>query len=227
MIPQDFPNGKLWMSGEPLEAAARQATWAHDPVHSVLVILTVVLIIIFIRDFFILWSPILRCLVRAKANIEMEHSVQLARTRNRAALLAALPMWLVAERFSLVSDSMWVTLGIVAGYLLLRRVVAGLVLPAKIGSENRLAVRRALYTYSIVLAAAMLLTVGVWTIFPWDEGVMRWILIGLTGATILLSTVHEGQILRMNCRAFLSFLYLCALEIVPAAALALASVFAA
>ena len=101
---QDFPGGKLWMSDEPLEAIAREASWSQDPVHSVIALAAIVLLIVFMRDYFILWTPISRCLFRAKANIEMEHSIQLARTRNRAALLMLLPMWLIAERFSLLSE---------------------------------------------------------------------------------------------------------------------------
>ena len=148
---QDFPNGLLWMSERPLEPVPIEASWAHDPVHSVLAILTIVLLIVFMRDFFILGGPVSRCLARGKANIELEHSIQLARTRNRAALLALLLMWLAADRFSLVSESMWLTLAIVAGYLLLRRIVAAILPAGRLPSESRLAVRRALYTYSIVL----------------------------------------------------------------------------
>ena len=112
---QDFPNGRLWMSDEPLEVFVRETSWTQDPVHSVIALLAIVLLIIFIRDYFILWTPIMRCMVRAKANIEMEHSIQLARTRNRAALLMLLPMWLIAERFGIISGRMWLSLAIMAG----------------------------------------------------------------------------------------------------------------
>ena len=216
---QDFPNGKLWMSDEPLEAIAREASWAQDPLNSVLAILSIVLLIIFIRDFFILWTPIMRCLVRAKANIEMEHSFQLARTRNRAALLLVLPMLLISERFGLISESMWITLAVVAGYLVLKRLMSELVLPRRLPAEMRVAVRRALYTYFIVLAAIMLVTVGLWTQFRWDGDIMK-IVFGAEALAILaLSTLREGEILSSTFPPFVSFLYLCALEIVPAAGL--------
>ncbi|MBO4465890.1 MAG: hypothetical protein J5748_04355 [Bacteroidales bacterium] len=223
---QDFPNGKLWMSDEPLEALAREASWAQDPVHSVIALLAIVLLIIFMRDYFILWTPVMRCIFRAKANIEMEHSIQLARTRNRAALMMMLPMWLIAERFSIISERMWLSLAIMLGYLVLKRLVAEILLPSRLQAETRLAVRRALYTYSIVLAFTMMLTVGVWLLVGWDEGAMKWVFGIEAGVVLLLSMVREGEILSATYHPLVSFLYLCALEILPAAGLVAAAVLA-
>lgn len=221
---QDFPNGKLWMSDEPLEAIAREASWAQDPVHSVIAIAAIVLLIIFMRDYFILWTPVMRCLLRAKANVEMEHSIQLARTRNRAALLMLIPMWLIAERFSLISERMWLSLAIMVAYLILKRLMAEIILPRRIQGEVRLAVRRALYTYGIVLAFVMIATVGLWLLIDWDPSAMTWVFAAEAGAALLLSMLREGEILSANCRPFATFLYLCGLEAIPAAALAAAAI---
>ena len=223
---QDFPNGRLWMSDEPLETLVREASWAQDPVHSVVALLAIVLLIIFMRDYFILWTPVMRCMVRAKANVEMEHSIQLARTRNRAALLMLLPMWLIAERFSIISERMWLSLAIMLGYLVLKRLAAEIALPRKLSAEARLAVRRALYTYGIVLAFVMMMTVGLWMLVRWDAGAMMWVIVAEAGATLLLSMVREGEILSATYHPLVSFLYLCALEIVPAAGLVAAAVLA-
>ena len=176
------------------------------------------------RDFFILGGPISRCLARGKANVELEHSIQLARTRNRAALLALLPMWLAAERFSLLSESMWVTLAILAGYLILRRLVSAVLPAGRLPSESRLAVRRALYTYSIVLSALMTLTVGIWALVRWDTETMRYVFAAEAGVVLMLSFVREAQILNTVFRPFITFLYLCGLELIPAAGLVAASI---
>lgn len=224
---QDFPNGKLWMSDEPLEAIAREASWAQDPVHSVIAIAAIVLLIIFMRDYFILWTPVMRCLLRAKANVEMEHSIQLARTRNRAALLMLIPMWLIAERFSLISERMWLSLAIMVAYLILKRLMAEIILPRRIQGEVRLAVRRALYTYGIVLAFVMIATVGLWLLIDWDPSAMTWVFAAEAGVALLLSMLREGEILSANCRPFATFLYLCGLEAIPAAVLAAAAIVVA
>ena len=224
---QDFPNGRLWMSDEPLEAIVREASWSQDPVHSVIALLAIVLLIIFMRDYFILWTPIMRCMVRAKANVEMEHSIQLARTRNRAALLMMLPLWLIAERFTLLSEQMWLSLAIMLGYLVVKRLIAELLPLRRISSETRLAVRRALYTYGIVLAFVMMLTVGLWLLVGWDEGAMKWVFGIEAGAVLLLSMVREGEILRATYHHLVCFLYLCGLEAVPAAALVAAAMLVA
>ena len=224
---QDFPNGRLWMSDEPLQALAREASWSQDPVHSVIAILAIVLLIVFMRDYFILWTPVMRCLVRAKANVEIEHSIQLARTRNLAALLMLLPMWLIAERFSLLSERMWLSLAIMLGYLLVKRLIAEILLPSKLPAEVRLAVRRALYTYGIVLAFVMMATVGLWLLIHWDAEVMVWVFGAEAGATLLLSMARESEILSSTYRPLARFLYLCALELVPAAGLVAVGLVAA
>ena len=216
---QDFPGGKLWMSDEPLEAIAREASWSQDPVHSVIALAAIVLLIVFMRDYFILWTPISRCIFRAKANIEMEHSIQLARTRNRAALLMLLPMWLIAERFSLLSEQMWLSLAIMVGYLVVKRLIAELLPPRRLPAEARLAVRRALYTYGIVFAFVLMLTVGLWLLIRWDEAAMPWVVGIEAGAILLLSMIREGEILSTAYHPLVSFLYLCALELIPAAGL--------
>ena len=220
---QDFPSGKLWMSDEPLQALAHEASWAQDPVHSVIALVAIVLLIVFMRDYFILWTPVMRCLVRAKANLEIEHSIQLARTRNRVAIIMLLPMWLIAERFGLISGRMWVSLAIMLGYLVLKRLMAWIAMPRRLNAETGLAVRRALYTYCIVLAVVMLVTVGLWAIFGWDDGAMVWVFAAEAGAVLLLSMIREGEILSGTYHPLASFLYLCALEAVPAAALVAAA----
>ncbi|MBR6457214.1 MAG: hypothetical protein IKS71_01320 [Bacteroidales bacterium] len=223
---QEFPNGKLWMSDEPLGTLASEAAWSQDPVHSVIALAAIVLLIIFMRDYFIIWTPVMRCLFRAKANIEMEHSIQLARTRNRAALLMLLPIWLIADRFCLLSGQMWISLAILLGYLALKRLVAEFVLPRKLPAETRLAVRRALYTYGIALAFVMMVTVGLWLLIRWDPAAMSWVFGIEAGVILLLSMAREEEILSATYHPLVSFLYLCALEILPAACLVAAAVLA-
>ena len=221
---QDFPNGRLWMSDEPLQALAAETSWSQEPVNSVLALVAIVLLIVFIRDYFILWTPITRCLVRPKANVEMEHSVQLARTRNRASMIMALSMLLICDRFHLISSSMLISAGVLAGYVVLRRILSELLPHKRLSQEVRTAVRRTLYTFTIVLAAVMLVTVGLWALLHWDEGAMVWVFLAEAGAILLLSMAREGEILGATDHPLVSFLYLCALEILPAAGLIAAAV---
>ena len=137
-----------------------------------------------------------------------------------------LPMWLIAERFSIISERMWLSLAIMLGYLVAKRLIAELMPLRRITSETRLAVRRALYTYGIVLAFVMLLTVGLWMLVRWNEDAMIWVFAAEAGAILLLSMVREGEILSSTYHPLVSFLYLCALEIVPAAGLVAAAVLA-
>lgn len=216
---QDFPDGRLWMSDEPLEALARDVSWAQDPTNSVIALVATVLLIIFMRDYFILWTPILRCLVRPKANVEMEHSIQLARTRNRASFIMGLPILLIADRFGLISSSMLLSAGILTAYVFLRRIMSELLPHKRLNPELRTAVRRTWYTFTIVMAVVMLVTVGLWALFDWEDSVTAWVLTGEAVMMLLWSMIREAEILASVYHPLVCFLYLCGLEVVPASAL--------
>lgn len=215
----DFPNGALWLSLEPIRGTVSSPAWGHDLLHSSLLIASMVLIVVFLRDFFIVGVPVLRCMDTYKYNLELEHNIQLSRTRNRAAGLVFLPLWLVADRFCVLNESIWYSGLILVGYLLLRRIMSGVLPLHKVGSECRNALRRMLYTFSIPLCVAVLLVVGVNAFAGWSDGTMKTIIIVIFGLSLTLVMVQEFRILNLRYHPFVSFLYLCGLEFVPASAL--------
>lgn len=226
MIP-DFPNGALWLSTEPLRGAASSPVWGHDLLHSSLLIASMVLIVVFLRDFFIVGVPVLRCMDTYKYNLELEHNIQLSRTRNRAAGLVLMPLWLVADRFCVLNESIWYSGLILVAYLLLRRIMSGILPLHKVGSECRNALRRMLYTFSIPLCMVVLLVVGVNALVGWDDAAVRTVIIVIFGLNLTLVMVQELRILNLRYHPFVSFLYLCGLEFVPASALVAAALWLA
>ncbi len=218
MIP-GFPNGKLWLSTEPLRALSTPALWSENGVNVTLLFVCIALIIIFLRDFFILWNPILRCLALAKPNTELEYNIQLARTRNRVAIICSLLLLLICDRFSLLASSLWLSAVIIAGYILIHSLMASILSWRRVPQYNKSASQHIVFTYGIVLSVLMALTSAIWLIARWSEELMRLILVIEAGAVFLLLLLRQWQILRLSYRPFLSFLYLCSLELVPAAAL--------
>lgn len=226
MVP-DFPNGALWLSTEPLRGVASSPAWGHDLLHSVLLILSVLLIVVFLRDFFIVCVPIWRCMDTYKYNLELEHNIQLSRTRNRTAALVFLPLWLVADRFCVLNESLWYSAFILVGYLLLRRIMSGILPLRRISSESRTALRRILYTFSIPLSVVILLFVGINALVGWDDAVVRNVIIVISALNLCLVMIQEFRILNLRYHPFISFLYLCGLEFVPASALVAATLWLA
>lgn len=226
MIP-DFPNGALWLSTEPLRGVASSPAWGHDLLHSSLLILSIGLIVAFLRDFFIVCVPVLRCMDTYKYNLELEHNIQLSRTRNRAASLVFPPLWLVADRFCVLNESIWYSGAILVSYLLLRWIMSGILPLRKIGSEWRNALRHMLYTFSIPLCVTILLVVGVNALVGWSDETVRTVIIAIFGLNLLLVMIQEFRILNLRYHPFVSFLYLCGLEFVPASALVAATLWLA
>lgn len=226
MIP-DFPNGALWLSKEPLRGVASNPAWGHDLLHSSLLILSILLIVAFLRDFFIVSVPVLRCMDTYKYNLELEHNIQLSRTRNRAAALVFLPLWLVADRFCILNESLWYSGLMLVAYLILRRIMSWIMPLRRVGSECRNALRRILYTFSIPLCIVILLVVGVNALVGWDDAALRTVIIVIFGLNLGLVMLQEFRILNLRYHPFVSFLYLCGLEFVPASALVAAALWLA
>ena len=112
--------------------------------------------------------------------------------------------------------------GTLLAYLLLRRLLHALLLGVsrhRMDSESLSAVTRGMYNYFICTVVFMLLTVSGIYIFDASDATVRNILWIMLALMLLLSMVRESQILRMNCSGLVTFLYLCGLEIMPAAIL--------
>ncbi len=218
MLP-DFPNGALWLSTEPLRGVASSPAWGYDLLHSSLLILSILLIVVFLRDFFIVCVPVLRCMDTYKYNLELEHNIQLSRTRNHTAALVFLPLWLVVDRFGVLNESFWYSGLMLVGYLLFRRIMSGILPLRRISSEYRTTLRRMLYTFSIPLCVVILLLVGINALVGWSDDVVRSVIIVISGLNLCLVMIQEFRILNLRYHPFISFLYLCGLEFVPASAL--------
>lgn len=219
-----FPNGRLLLPTQPPRAMSRPELWSQDPVNVGLTLLCLALSIVFLRDFFILWGPVLRCIALAKPNLELEYNIQLSRTRNRTVLVCGIAFLLMADRFALISPTLWISAVLLAGYILHHSLIAYILPWKRVPQNNRATVSHLIFTFGIVLTFLMLLTTALWLIARWSDETMRLVLLVECAAVYLLVLVREWQILRLSCNPFAAFLYLCSLEVVPLAALVAVSV---
>lgn len=97
--------------------------------------------------------------------------------------------------------------------------MSGILPLRKVGAECRNALRRMLYTFSIPLCAAVLLVVGVNALVGWSDVTVKTIIIVIFGLNLAIVMFQEFRILNLRYHPFVSFLYLCGLEFVPASAL--------
>lgn len=236
MPPSDiFIQGKLEMSAVPVQEAAQAMLWDDFLLNRVLVVAAVLIGIAGLRDLLRLLPELLYCFSRPRASVSLEYNTSVVRMRNTAALISILPFCLLADRFGLFRPELWsavpeewsapATVGVFLAYLLLRTVCSALIRPPRLSGTAADAVRRSPWNNFILLTLLMLLTVGLLYIFRPSDTVVRITLYAETALFFLLSLLRSGQILASGFSGLTTILYLCGLELLPAAALAAYAVF--
>ncbi len=236
MPPSDiFIQGKLEMSAVPVQEAAQTMLWNDFLLNRVLVVAAVLIGIAGLRDLLRLLPELLYCFSRPRASVSLEYNTSVVRMRNTAALISILPFCLLADRFGLFRPELWsavpeewsapATVGVFLAYLLLRTVCSALIRPPRLSGTAADAVRRSPWNYFILLTLLMLLTVGLLYIFRPSDTVVRITLYAETALFFLLSLLRSGQILASGFSGLTTILYLCGLELLPAAVLAACAVF--
>ena len=165
----------------------------------------------------------------------LEHSIGTSRSRNAAAFIQAIPFCLVLDRYAVVRPAFWsgipaawsapATIGLVAAFLLVRRLLYAFFRPRRLSGESFDALRHNLYNYLLLLVPLLLLTVAVLTPAHVPDAAGRRILTGEILAVWAFALVRSGQILGAHGSGLSTFLYLCGLELLPAALLAAVVVF--
>ena len=222
---QDFPNGLLWLSREALSPASPELSWTDNPVNGILSVVCLLVAMCDIKDFLIIWKPLMPALARWKPLVSREYNMQLSRTRNRLAGLLFLPFCLAADWAGLTPLPLFLFAGALAVTGLLKWAISRILSHKKVSQDNWNAATNAAFSLFIVLSVTAVLTVCIMGAFKVVADVVRIVLLVEIGLFWLLSTVREAQIINSNCGPFRTFLYLCALELPPCAALAAAILY--
>ena len=222
-----FRSGTLEMSAGPLEGLAQEPLWADLTVNRILCVAAVVLTVIDLLDYLRLVPHLLYTYDRSRGAETLEHSIGMARSRNVAAHIQALPFCLVLDRYALARPAFWsgipaawsapATLGLAAAFLLVRRLCYAFFRPRRLSGESFDALRHNLYNYLLLLVPLLLLTVAVLTLFHLPDATLKQVLAAEILAVWAFALVRSGQILGAHGSGLSTFLYLCGLELLPAA----------
>ena len=213
------------MSTEPVGASGAGLQWGDCAVNHWAVVLAVFLFVLALTEFFRLYPHLLRCLSRWKGNLDLEHSVSLARTRNTLALIAGLAFCIMADRWEMVAPSfklklipelhLPVTIALLAGTVALRRLLYLASKFRSLVSEFALTLRHTLYNYLILLVTLMIISGLLMIVLKVPDNVIRLVFYVESAVFFLIHIVSTGQIMRSRCGSLATILYLCALELLP------------
>lgn len=226
--------GILHLPESPASLAIRQ-TWGDCTVNRVLIVLCIIIFIFSYRDYRHLFPMLAGSLDRWRSQIHIQHNIPTARIRNNVAVSCIIPFCLMASRYALYTPAFYgrlplcresiALMGIILAYVLLRRVIYALLLGGRhaavggMDGETMTATRKTLYSFFILLCCTMLFTCAVMFVFHATDAAIRTVLLLETALFFTLSTYTTGQILGAHAKVSTTILYLCILELIPAAAL--------
>ena len=192
------------------------------------VVVFVVLAIVVMKRFLQVLPFLLDSMFRARGSSALEGSVRVSHDRNLIALVLLIPAVVAAYRFRLWDPSFLerfspdARFGLVAAaivaFLLLRYLLHLWLKPRRHADSWWLGYRTG-HTWFILLMLIMLPTVGILDLVNVNDFTVKWFIIIELGLVYALFLFRKAQILVLSCNPLLTFLYLCALEILPASML--------
>lgn len=229
-----FRQGRLEMSAAPLPEFQSPAKWNDLLPNKIAIVLSVVLVLIYLKDIIRLIPPLLYALDRKRGGESLEYNVSAARMRNTVALIYTLPFCLIADYCGAYRPGFWsmvppewssaATLGVMLAYFLLRRLCYAAIRPGKMSAESLATLKHSLYNYFIALVSVAVPTIGILPLFSVREDIISTVFLALTGLAFAFATVRAWQILKSRRSPLPTILYLCGLEILPAAAVVASAV---
>lgn len=229
-----FRQGRLEMSAAPRPEFQTPAEWNDLLPNKIAIVLSVVLVLIYLKDIIRLIPPLLYALDRKRGGESLEYNVSAARMRNTVALIYTLPFCLIADYCGAYRPGFWsmvppewssaATLGVMLAYFMLRRLCYAAIRPGKMSAESLATLKHSLYNYFIVLVSVAVPTIGILPLFSVREDIISTVFLALTGLAFAFATVRAWQILKSRRSPLSTILYLCGLEILPAAAVVASAV---
>lgn len=204
-------------------------SWISVPEHGWFLVGAALLMLLLLPELLALMPSVSGAISRRRGNLEIEHSLSVARSRNYCARMLTVPFLIAVDRYGLYPASFlaprgepWLRIaeiaGVFVGFVLLRLLAFGIIFkvwPPRMDNESRTTVRKGLYNYFVVFSVLMLVSVCLLTVFRADDELICLIMWVEMGLLWLLSFLREHQFLASKCSGLGTFLYLCGLEILP------------
>ncbi len=194
-------------------------------VFNILALVSILMMITLLRRLVNIFPSLMSCMARWKESVNLENSVKNSYDRDIIALGLVIPFCLVAERFDLYDlafmDGMdenmrtGIIIGIFAAYIVIRALASMMVTTGRSRKKTYEAASKSAYTFFIILALLLTATGGILSFLDVDPTVIRSAMLWISAAIYGLFLIRKTQIFTSGFSILTSFLYLCALEIIP------------
>ena len=215
-------SGRLLLPKEPSEAVRVVETAPF--LESVMVVVSVLLGLLFIRNFLNIIPYLFDNFTRARGSVALESSVRVSRDRNIVALVLIIPCIMVINKFGLYEpdlikgadeDVHLLVVAVVFFLYLLLRFILSVALRPKRGGDNYVMARRSAYTFFILMNLLVLPTAWGLNIFNAPAPIATLVLVLEISVVYFIHLFRKAQILTQSFAPLSVFLYLCGLELLP------------
>ena len=192
---------------------------------NILALIALLLVLALLKRIVCILPSVVTCLFRWKENVNIDTSLRLRTERDLASAAMLLPFCLLAARFGLYcpdfisglsqNAALGITAAVFVGYLLLRMAMIAAMRPKRMASGIYHAATSTEHTYFIILTAVLLVVGGIMSAAGAAPHTIKVAMFWLSGSIYMLFLTRKLQIFASTCNLFMSFLYLCALEILP------------
>ena len=175
------------------------------------------------------------CLLRWKECINLESSVKLSHDRNIFAAYLTVPFCLAVSEYRLYAPAFLDGMdepaytgcicAVFAGYLVLRAAPHIMIRNPKCGEKMFKSAGHVSFSFFCIMVTIILIEAGICSFTDVSADISRPLLLYTMLAVYLVSIFRKFQIFSNSCSFLSSFLYLCALEILPTGILVLSAVF--
>ena len=188
-------------------------------------LISLILIIGMLRRIVDLLPGVFACILRSAACVKIDSIVKTSRDRDLTAAILILPFLMTVQKYNLLPYRFLDTLSqeagfavivaIFAGFLALRLCSSFLFIPSRSHKKSRVP-DNSDRTFFIILAILTLSISWLMSLVNIEYSAIRLTIIWLSAAMYMLYLMRKFQIFQTSHSIFAAFLYLCALEIVPA-----------
>ena len=224
MWPLQIPGELVMGTGAP-EIVEQSLEWRSLPVNRWMMVAAAVIFLINLPNYYNIFPHLVKCASVWRRNISLENNIQLVRSRDMSLWASVLPVTLVTAYYGLAGGrylylcpEAWRTLAVLGGLAalgLLRQMIYLLLGTRVRGRQTWQAAHRCDFNFFVLLGALFLVTEAVISICGTSDYNARIVFWVETGLLYLLFFVRKSQILGSNYSQFTTFLYLCALELLP------------
>lgn len=224
-----FSSGILRMREEAARGfAGDELVWSDYPVNAVIVTVFVLLALLSFRILMNIFPKLLDSLTRWKACVNIDASLQTRSDRNILGVIYTIPIALISDRYGLIQPELlesvsesWhglVITGVFFAWLFLRRIFFLLCGVRCRRPETFRTAHSSFYNYWILAGFLMVITLAFSSVIALDEALISKLFMWEGAVLYAVAFLRKSQILRSFCSRFVSFLYLCGLEILPTGA---------